>query len=394
MKIPSCSLLIDRAVQASPEAIDTVIVGHRGGGGDFFSKRALTRGTDWSGLGRRPDHYDYREEWANRLKTFERMWEKGVREFELDVLPSKSSTPTVIHNSVIDGKNVALWSDAELASKGSLPLKSLLDSVERFPGFADERARLFVELKGSHSAEELSDAGENGVAPASRKLVEDVVALVTQRVQSGKWSYEQLPIIGFNHGMLRLAKQLNPDIQVATSFGKENFGLAEEQMAGVRARPDFDTFIHQMLTQAKETGAFAINPDSRLVTERLVAAAHQHGLQVNAWTAFRVPEATRELLDWNVDTLITDTPLRAARTQLTMDLEKFLKAGPPTRPPNAVFLGAGVVGGTAATITALGLSEEEHAQPGHGAPGEHAEQAELTPEQLIVAEPSTLTSHE
>jgi len=127
----------------------TIICGHRGGGGDPRNRDILTQSADWSALDHEPDHYDYRDQWANRLPTFARMLEQGVRCFEHDLLPSSDGDVMMVHNSVINGKNVWECSTEELETQGCARFEDLLDMVEDFQKLTGEKVTLLNELKGS-----------------------------------------------------------------------------------------------------------------------------------------------------------------------------------------------------------------------------------------------------
>ncbi len=60
---------------------------------------------------------------------------------------------------------------------------------------------------------------------------------------------------------------------------------------------------------AKTLGAAAIHPHHLLVSNEMVARAHEAGLQVIVWTV-NVVESMRELLDLQVDGIISDHPER------------------------------------------------------------------------------------
>lgn len=292
--------------------VGTVISGHRGGGGDLGIREALTAGTDWSGLGRAPNHYDYREGWANRTRTFARMFREGVRSFELDLVLSRDGDPIVTHDSTVDGKVAWEWSTRELQSKGWATFTEVLDTLEQEAAAAGHGATVLVELKGAFSSEEGTDVGQAGVTKVSDALSRKVAALLSARLDSGRWTPEQLPVIGFNHAMLRLAREVEPRLLIGLSYASESFDLSGEAMATVTSRPDFETAIAgKMVRDAVEQRAFAINPDVRFVDERLLRAAKNAGILVQAWIPYGVEEPTRTLLQWGVDVLITDCPLAA-----------------------------------------------------------------------------------
>src|SRR5882757_2131753 len=107
----------------------TVICGHRGGGGDPDSLHNLLRNHDFLSLEKTLDHYDYRNIWANRLPTFEYMFERGISCFELDLMLSKDREIVVVHDSIIDEKHVWEWGMEALQQKGCMRLQDLLNSM-------------------------------------------------------------------------------------------------------------------------------------------------------------------------------------------------------------------------------------------------------------------------
>jgi glycerophosphoryl diester phosphodiesterase len=58
---------------------------------------------------------------------------------------------------------------------------------------------------------------------------------------------------------------------------------------------------------AVESGAWAIHPDHRRTTRKLVDAAHDAGLRVNAWTV-NTPRAYARMQRLGVDAVFSDNP--------------------------------------------------------------------------------------
>lgn len=298
---------------AKHSAPRTVICGHRGGGGDPENREILTQGVDWSALGHEPGHFDYRDHWANRLDTFRHMLEQGVRSFELDLLPSRDGDVMMVHNSEINGRKVWETSTEELEEQGCPSIETLLDMVETFRHRTGERVELLLEMKGALSSETATDAGENGVAEQSEGMVRHMVELLRERTGGEHgWDYGQLPLIGFNHGMLKLAKSLEPEVHIGLSYAREHFGLDDEQMVEATSRPDYaERIVRRMAGDAREAGACAIIPDDRLIDAQLIEKAHANGLKVWSWTDFSMRERPEEMIRMGVDTVISDRPLHA-----------------------------------------------------------------------------------
>lgn len=303
---------------------ETTICGHRGGGGDLGNRESLTNTVDWSSLGHEPNHYDYRDAWANRKQTFMTMLDQGVRSFELDLMLSKDGEVMVVHNSCIDGKNVSQTHSTELEAKGCIRYPELLDAFEAYQQEHKTRITILNETKGSFSDETNTDAGANGVAPISAQLVKKVVSELNQRI-GHEWDAEQLPIIGFNHKMLDMAKQLKPELEIGLTYGKENFLFSEDDMQNVTTRNDYPQMVQRMVDEALEAGAYAINPDNRLVTRELVNSAHDAGLLVQSWSGFNMPERQGDMIEAGVDTLITDCPKQAQELLSQMRRESLVR---------------------------------------------------------------------
>jgi glycerophosphoryl diester phosphodiesterase len=100
--------------------------------------------------------------------------------------------------------------------------------------------------------------------------------------------------------MLEAAKSQNPDVYIGLSYAKE---VA-------------DTPAEQMINDAKTAGAYAINPDDRLINKELVDKAHAAGLKVQSWTSYRVEPHPQNMIALGVDTLITDCPLESKKLLL------------------------------------------------------------------------------
>jgi glycerophosphoryl diester phosphodiesterase len=198
------------------------------------------------------------------------MLDEGVRCFELDLLPSADGDVMMVHNSVIDGKNVWELSAKDLEKQGCAKLTDLLDMVEEFQCKTGERVRLLLEVKGSVSTEEITDASED-VTEISADMIGEIVHTINERTKKDVWEYDQLSLIGFNHGMLKMAKEMDPGIQIGLSY--------------------------------------AINPDDRLMSPQMVGAAHAQGLKVQSWTDGTMRERPDEMIRMGVDTLITDRPV-------------------------------------------------------------------------------------
>lgn len=217
----------------------------------------------------------------NTLPAFEKAYEMGADGVELDIWPSRSGTPMVIHDEDLKrtyhqrGKVVDMQ-DGDLAALG---VPRYTDVLEMAKG----KLLIFTELKGGE---------ENRVAEAIHHAVE----------QDG-WDYAALPVIGFDHAQLERLKKAHPQLLIGASFSRQMMDPVPQE-----ARVPF------MISRASSLGAVAINPDYRLVTPELVERAHDAGLKVNVWTV-NSTAAMDKMIALGVDSIMTDFPDRL-RTRL------------------------------------------------------------------------------
>jgi glycerophosphoryl diester phosphodiesterase len=132
----------------------------------------------------------------------------------------------------------------------------------------DRRVGINVELKGPGTAE-----------PAVRFL--------EARMAQG-WQTEQLLVSSFNHQMLRVVRQLDPQIRL---------GALVFEMPPGRAR------------FGQELGAYSVNPWVRAVTREFVQDAHARGLLVFVYTV-NEPEDIARMRQMRVDGVFTNYPER------------------------------------------------------------------------------------
>lgn len=224
----------------------------------------------------------------NTLPAFEKAAEMGADGIELDLWPDVNGHPIVIHDEELGrthkhkGKVTTMRAD-DLAVLGIPRYEDVLQ-------LAKGRLIVFTELKGGH---------EDKVAEAIHRAV----------AEDG-WSYDRLPVIGFDHDQLARLKEAHPALVTGATFSRK--------MLEHVPRKDHATF---MVSKAARIGASAINPDHRLVMPEVVAKAHAAGLKVNVWTV-NTPAAMDRALALGVDAIMTDYPdrLRAKVHRAAHDL--------------------------------------------------------------------------
>ena len=212
----------------------------------------------------------------NTLPAFAKAIEMGADGIELDVWPDVNGHPVVIHDEDLE---------RTYRQKGKVTGMRVEDlSVLGVPRYEDvlELAKgkliVFTELKGMH---------EDKVADAIHRAVSE-----------NGWSYDALPVIGFDHDQLERLKDANPAIVTGASFSRKMLEHIPR-----------DKHAAFMVSKASSIHASAINPDYRLVTPEIVEKAHAAGLKVNVWTV-NSPAAMDKLLALRVDAIMTDYPDR------------------------------------------------------------------------------------
>lgn len=299
---------------------ETIICAHRGGGGDAAETwEHWPEGFAGAGCQEKlnPEQQkNRRNAWENQLTTFK---DSNTPVWELDIWLNKDNVPVVNHDGNLSrthgcDKFIAECSTGELAELEPpvATLAQILDVAEakkRIP-------KIFIELKAgtptkgySYYGEEehLAKKYEHIATPKDKQLAQIVAGIVKERVNSGIWKKEKLPLIGFIHDQLEAANEKN--VVRGYNFSRESFGYTEEEMNADGEALGLKE-LSKMLDIVKETRAVSINPDYRFVSSDFVEKAHRAGIEVNIWTA-NTPEAIKAMLKAQVDTLITDYPERA-----------------------------------------------------------------------------------
>src|SRR5688500_10081849 len=117
----------------------------------------------------------------NTLPAFEKAIEMGADGIELDIWPDADGIPVIIHDETLsrttkhEGRVTAMRA-ADFAPLGVPAYQQALDLA---PG----KIVIFTELKG--------------------ECEENAGAMIEKAVADGKWRYEQLPVIGFDHDQLQ-----------------------------------------------------------------------------------------------------------------------------------------------------------------------------------------------
>lgn len=215
----------------------------------------------------------------NTLGAFKRALELGANALELDVHCTRDGQMIVIHDETV---NRTTNGNGNVADMTLQEIKSLrtekgeaVPTLEEVLALVAGKATIFIEIKSP---------GTDAVAP-----------LIHKAVKEGAFTYEQLPVISFNHPLLQTLKHNNPDIQTGASFDWND-------PRGVKDK----------IQAAQAIGAQAINPYFGTMEPELVSEAHHASLAVNVWTV-NEHDDIRRMVQAGVDAVMSDFPDRVRR---------------------------------------------------------------------------------
>jgi glycerophosphoryl diester phosphodiesterase len=134
--------------------------------------------------------------------------------------------------------------------------------------------RIYLELKG-----------EDGDGQLLKRVVSMISELRVER---------SVTLLSFDLGVVRRAKEIRPGIRTAATFPAKGRRLATTR---------------SMIRSAEKAGADEVALHFGLATRRSVAAFHESGVSVSAWTANSKLSMSR-LAACGVDSIMTDFPGR------------------------------------------------------------------------------------
>lgn len=218
----------------------------------------------------------------NTLRAFKAALAMGADSIELDVHRCKSGELVVIH----DG-------DVSRTTNGTGKISELtLEEIRQLDAGKGERIPTLDEALAAVKGGCRDGSDPTVFVEVKSPGGKEVAKAVHRAVASEGWSYDKLPVIGFNHLQIGLIKRGNPDIQTGISLDKKK-GYLAPALIGI----------------AKLAGASAINPHHALVTPEWVEQAHKSGLKVNTWTV-NEHEDIKRVAEAGVDAIIGNFPDR------------------------------------------------------------------------------------
>ncbi len=212
----------------------------------------------------------------NTIEAFDRGLAAGADGLELDVHLSRDDRAVVHHDRLLDRATrasgpLAIHTAAELREIGVPTLREVL---ERYP-----RTAIIVELKVPG-------------AELARAVVDEI-----RRADA----VECVCLGSFSATALWAARSAAPEIATSACQLEVRLALYRSWLRLSPGRVGYRAF------QVPETSG-----GTRVVSPRFVELAHRRGLRVEVWTVDE-PEDIGRLLDWGVDSIISDRPDVAAR---------------------------------------------------------------------------------
>jgi len=209
----------------------------------------------------------------NSIAAFVRAVEQGADGVELDVRRTADGTLAVHHDEHLpDGRL--------LVELGRRDLEGLVDDLPAVLDACRPLGLVNIEIK---------NWPEDPDFDPEARLVDAVADLLEARGELD----ERILVSGFHLGTVDRVRERLP--AVATGW---LLGLFDDPAP--------------LIETAAAHGHAAVHPHHLLVDERLVALAHDAGLQVNTWTCDD-PDRIRELAAMGVDAVITNVPDVALR---------------------------------------------------------------------------------
>lgn len=203
----------------------------------------------------------------NTVEAFERAVELGAQGIELDVRRTKDGVAVVHHDPQFTDDHGNETVICEVEAAGLPPyLPTLNEALDACAG-----AVVNIEIKNLPHEADFDPQYQVCSLVLSELEVRDVRGWV---------------ISSFDRGTLDRMRELAP--QITTAWLAVEFDAA-----------DLDELV--------AIGHGGIHPWDQMLTQELVATAHEHGLFVNVWTC-NDPERMKELAAWGVDGIVTDVP--------------------------------------------------------------------------------------
>ena len=229
----------------------------------------------------------------NTLAAFRKALTLPIDAIELDVHMSRDGHVVVIHDYIVENRTNG---SGHMRDLDFAYLRSL-NAAARFPGgwpepqqiptlrevleLAKGRAQVYIEIKPSK---------RNGTFGHYPNIAETVV----EEVRSAGM-LDQVLVISFDWMILPLIKSLEPAIQTGAHVSDDVWD------------PGAKGALQNLIGQVRELWCNWINMNSKLFTDDMPEAAHDHGFKLGIWTV-NTEAAMRRFASAGVDSLTSDRP--------------------------------------------------------------------------------------
>jgi glycerophosphoryl diester phosphodiesterase len=211
----------------------------------------------------------------NTLPSFRQAIRLGVDMVEFDVYTLKTGEVVVFHD---DKVNRTTNGKGKIESKTFDEVRALdAGNGEKIPLLTEvldtinKKVPINIELKGANTARPVAE-------------------IIQRYISKKKWSKELFFVSSFDHNELRLFSTLLPTVQTGAIFSY---------------------LPRRFWSKLQNSGIFSANINSRVVTKRMVKAAHARGLKVFVYTVNTERQA-RRMARLNVDGIFSDYPDRVS----------------------------------------------------------------------------------
>lgn len=238
----------------------------------------------------------------NTLVGFRHLRSLGIHHVELDVRLSADNELIVLHDTTLDRTTECTG----LANTYSAEQLAHINATTRFVPTS--------EVPILH----LSSDDSFGVPTLSRVL-EEWPELRSIQLEVKTTDITSLRSIATQLGRLIHARRLQQQATV-TSMDVRLLRDMQHRFPWVQRGYVAERFVRSPVATARRLGCRLLVINWRRVKPRLIAEAHSAGLHVSVWTVNDLPTAER-LMEWGVDSLITDVPQRMRHLSHATDLD-------------------------------------------------------------------------
>lgn len=234
----------------------------------------------------------------NTMAAFREALEAGADWIEFDVQLSADGELIILHDDTLN--RTTNLNQTRRPVEFTLAQLRELDAGGWFgPGFAGERIPTLDEV-----LEEFKDRLGLNIEIKSRKGFEadnGIEAKVAEALKRHNlFDIEKVIVSSFDSTRLAALHALNEQIPLGALYAPRD------------NQKNFDPF--QLIPV---TGARAFHPEFKIITEAMVARAHQENLLINTWTVNELPDM-QSMIDLGLDMIITNYP--AQLRELTDEL--------------------------------------------------------------------------